>query len=223
MFLIEWHQCSVIIYKCLILSLCFCLFRNLGKSGLRVSCLGLGECYIISKKIFPHDVCVCCSISRHSLCTVRFNSSLIMTPCWLLSSNFSLSQTHTHTIWLLMSGIGLGLEQWDIWKQLQKLNFSNRSGSVSIGSSETTKSRVSFQREAGQRYSGSIYASNLSSNTIWLSCREGTEWVKYRKRQVKCAAERLCGFVQRIWGKRTDSPSTIDLYKHYIFTVLLLR
>uniref|UniRef100_A0A8C2FG35 Voltage-gated potassium channel subunit beta-1 n=1 Tax=Cyprinus carpio TaxID=7962 RepID=A0A8C2FG35_CYPCA len=29
-------------------------YRNLGKSGLRVSCLGLGEYYIISKKMFPY-------------------------------------------------------------------------------------------------------------------------------------------------------------------------
>uniref|UniRef100_A0A671KMB2 Voltage-gated potassium channel subunit beta-1 n=1 Tax=Sinocyclocheilus anshuiensis TaxID=1608454 RepID=A0A671KMB2_9TELE len=29
-------------------------YRNLGKSGLRVSCLGLGEYYIISEKIFPY-------------------------------------------------------------------------------------------------------------------------------------------------------------------------
>lgn len=58
-----------------------------------------------------------------------------MTPRWL--SRF---HKHTHTIWFLMSGIGgLGLEQWDIWKQLQKLNFSNRSGPVSIRTSETKK------------------------------------------------------------------------------------
>ncbi|XP_016372303.1 voltage-gated potassium channel subunit beta-1-like isoform X1 [Sinocyclocheilus rhinocerous] len=31
-------------------------YRNLGKSGLRVSCLGLGEYYIISKK----DISICC-------------------------------------------------------------------------------------------------------------------------------------------------------------------
>uniref|UniRef100_A0A673FEZ5 Potassium voltage-gated channel, shaker-related subfamily, beta member 1 a n=1 Tax=Sinocyclocheilus rhinocerous TaxID=307959 RepID=A0A673FEZ5_9TELE len=48
-------------------------YRNLGKSGLRVSCLGLGEYYIISKK----DISICCMfLVAEQLMTIAYESGV---------------------------------------------------------------------------------------------------------------------------------------------------